>query len=596
MVQFRGHEEERDYREMDWTLLRRIWPFVRPYKLAFLLCLGSLLVSFGLEALRPYLLKLVLDGPVEEALSGKSVDEDAVWTLGAVFLFSTALSVGIGYFFTWTTTLNAQRIIRDVRGHLYRHLLRLSPRYFDRNPAGKLVTRVTSDVENLNELISTGVLQTLFDLLKIVGLLSLMFVIQWQLALFTLGTIPVVLGASLLFRKFARDSFRRVRGHQARLNGFAAEAVGGVTATRVFDQEGTVQAHFDELNEKTKSSWLRTVFHFALFFSIVDMVIHLMQVGLLWFGGNAILDGTMTWGVFVQFWIYLAMVTEPIKQLGEKYNVLQSAFASSERIFQIIDQPIDPVPAENPRQTTRGPATLRCENLHFAYTDKTPVLRDVSFEVPAGKTIAIVGPTGAGKSTVLSMLSRLQDPDSGRVSINGVDLRELDIARLRQRIAVVPQDVYLFAGTILENVRLFDESISEEQVAEALAAVGAREFVEEKLGGLDAEVKERGTTFSQGEKQLLSFARALATGPDVLVLDEATASVDTESELRIQRALRELLRDRTCVVVAHRLSTVRDADEILVMRDGEIVERGTHDSLLAANGLYRDMHNRAAAS
>jgi ATP-binding cassette subfamily B protein len=596
MVQFRGHEEERDYHEMDWTLLRRIWPFVRPYKLAFLFCLGSLLVSFGLEALRPYLLKLVLDGPVEQALSGKSVDEDAVWTLGAVFLFSTVLSVGIGYFYTWTTTLNAQRIIRDVRGHLYRHLLRLSPRYFDRNPAGKLVTRVTSDVENLNELISTGVLQTLFDLLKIVGLLSLMFVIQWQLALFTLGTIPVVLGASLLFRKFARDSFRRVRGHQARLNGFAAEAVGGVTATRVFGQEGTVQAHFDELNEKTKSSWLRTVFHFALFFSIVDMVIHLMQVGLLWFGGNAILDGTMTWGVFVQFWIYLAMVTEPIKQLGEKYNVLQSAFASSERIFQILDQPIDPVPAENPRQTTRGPAALRCENLHFAYTDKTPVLRDVSFEVPAGKTIAIVGPTGAGKSTVLSMLSRLQDPDSGRVSIDGVDLRELDIVGLRQRIAVVPQDVYLFAGTILENVRLFDESISEEQVAKALAAVGAREFVEEKLGGLDAEVKERGATFSQGEKQLLSFARALATGPDVLILDEATASIDTESELRIQRALRELLRDRTCVVVAHRLSTVRHADEILVMRDGEIVERGTHDSLLAANGLYRDMHNRAAAS
>jgi ABC-type multidrug transport system fused ATPase/permease subunit len=304
----------------------------------------------------------------------------------------------------------------------------------------------------------------------------------------------------------------------------------------------------------------------------------------------------MTWGVFVQFWIYLAMVTEPIKQLGEKYNVLQSAFASSERIFQILDQPIDPVPAENPRQTTRGPAALRCENLHFAYTDKTPVLRDVSFEVPAGKTIAIVGPTGAGKSTVLSMLSRLQDPDSGRVSIDGVDLRELDIVGLRQRIAVVPQDVYLFAGTILENVRLFDDSISEKQVAEALAAVGAREFVEEKLGGLDAEVKERGATFSQGEKQLLSFARALATGPDVLVLDEATASIDTESELRIQRALRELLRDRTCVIVAHRLSTVRDADEILVMRDGEIVERGTHDSLLAANGLYRDMHNRAAAS
>jgi ATP-binding cassette, subfamily B, multidrug efflux pump len=594
MVQFAGHEEERDYHEMDWKLLRRIWPFVRPYKLAFLLCLLSLFVSFGLEALRPYLLRLVIDGPVQDALENQPVDESHVWTLGSIFLASTFLSVGIGYFYSWTTTLNAQRVIRDVRSFLYRHLLSVSPRYFDRNPAGKLVTRVTSDVENLNELISTGVLQSIFDLLKIVGLLSLMFVIQWQIALFTLCSIPVVLGASLLFRKFARDSFRRVRGHQARMNGFAAEAVGGVTATRVFGQQATVQSHFAELNDRTKSSWLATVFHFALFFSIVDMVIHLTQAGLLWVGGTAILDGRMTTGEFAQFWIYLSMITEPIKQLGEKYNVLQSAFASSERIFQILDEPIDPSPPADPRIVSRGKAELRCANLQFAYEDGTPVLRDISFTVPAGKTIAIVGPTGAGKSTVLSMLSRLQDPDAGSASINGVDLRELDIAELRQRIAVVPQDVYLFAGTILENVRLFDDSITEARVREALETVGAWDFVAQRPDGLHAKVEERGATFSQGEKQLLSFARALATLPDVLILDEATASIDTESELRIQSALRRLLSDRTCVVVAHRLSTVRDADEILVMRHGAIVERGTHDALLAANGLYREMHNRAA--
>ena len=596
MVRFRGHEEEHEYHALDLTLLTRIWPFARPYRRAFVLCLVTLLISFGLEALRPYLLKLVIDGPVEQALQGQPVDHGAVWTLGTWFLVSTLLSIGIGYVYTWVSTLNAQRVIRDVRGELYRHLLQLSPRYFDKMPSGRLVTRVTTDVENLNELIATGVLQTLFDLLKIVGLLTLMFAVNWQLALFTLASIPVVLGASLLFRKYARNSFREVRGDQARLNGFAAEAVGGVTATRIFGRQATVQNHFDELNEKTKASWLKTVFHFSLFFSIVDMVIHFTQAGLLYVGGNAILSGTISVGVFAQFWIYLGMITEPIKQLGEKYNVLQSAFASSERIFQILDRPIDPVSPAEPRPTAGGPAELRGEGLRFRYRDDAPVLNGIDFVVPAGETVAIVGPTGAGKTTVLSMLSRMQDPDEGRILMDGVDLRELDLTELRRRIAVVPQDVFLFAGTILDNVRLFDEEIPESRVRDALETVGALEFVLAREGGLHAPVEERGATFSQGEKQLLSFARALAHDPDILILDEATASIDTASEVRIQDALRHLTLERTCVVVAHRLSTVRDADRILVMRAGEIVEHGTHDELLAAHGLYAEMLQRAVAS
>ena len=306
MVQFRGHAEDGDYHEMDWALLRRIWPFVRPYKWSFALCLLSLFVSFGLEALRPYLLKVALDGPVKQAMGDPTASDVSVWTLGGVFLASSFLSIGIGFFYTWTTTLNAQRVIRDVRATVYRHLLKVSPRYFDRTPTGKIVTRVTTDVENLNELISTGVLQTVFDLLKVFGLLTLMALVNWKMALYAFCAIPIILGASLLFRKFARDSFRKVRGDQARMNGFAAEAVGGVIATRVFGQEATVHAHFQELNDRTKRSWLRTVFHFALFFSIVDMVIHLSQAGLLWVGGSAFLDGSITFGEFAQFWIYLS--------------------------------------------------------------------------------------------------------------------------------------------------------------------------------------------------------------------------------------------------------------------------------------------------
>jgi ATP-binding cassette subfamily B multidrug efflux pump len=594
MSNFADHQVERDGHALDLQLARRIWPFLRPYRLAFGLCLLSLFLSFGLEVLRPYLIRLAVDGPA--AATDSKGDYSELWTISVWFLLSSLGSVGIGYFYTYSTSLNAQRVIRDVRNHIYKHLLQVSPRFFDRQPVGKLVTRITSDVENLNELIATGVLQTVFDLLKVFGMLAIMFVIDWRLASFLLAAIPVLVATSLFFRNYARDSFRQVRGTQARLNGFAGEAVGGISATRIFGQEDRVLARFDDLNDQTKKSWLRTVFHFSLFFSLVDLVIHLTQAGLVYFGGLLILDQGMSFGAFLQFWIYTSMLTEPIKQLGEKYNVLQAALASAERIFHILDEPISPVPASNPTPTPRGPTEIRCQNLHFSYKAEQPVLKGLDFTIPGGSRTAIVGPTGAGKSTVLSMLSRLQDPDQGQILIGGVDVRDLDIRDLRRRIAVVPQEVFLFQGSILDNVRLFDDSISEQRVTEALTTLGALDFVLARPGGLHATVQERGSTLSQGEKQLLSFARALASDPDILVLDEATASIDTQSELRIQKALVTLLRDRTCIVVAHRLSTVRDADQILVMQDGQITERGNHQQLMAGNGLYATMLHHAAGN
>ena len=596
MRRFQTHDEESEQHSMDLALLRRLWPFARPYRTAFGLCLLSLLVSFCLEAVRPYLLGLVIDGPIAQALRDDEVDYGVVWSLGTWFLLSTVLSVGIGYVYTWTTALNGQRVIRDVRTKVYRHLLQLSPRFFEHNPSGRLVTRVTTDVENLNELISTGVLQSIFDLLKVVGLFTVMFFIQWQLALLTFAAVPVLIVTSFVFRGWARRSFRKVRRDQAKLNGFTAEAIAGTTATRAFGQEETVQTHFDDLNTRTQRSWIQTVFHFALFFSIVDMVIHCTQVWLLYTGGSAILSGELTFGVFAQFWIYLSMITEPIKRLGEKYNVLQAAFASAERIFHILEQKIDPVAPADPRANGRGPATIESRDLHFEYKPGVPVLKGVSFAVAEGTVVAIVGPTGAGKSTILSMLSRLQDPDSGEILLDGIDVRELDLDGLRRRIAVVPQDVFLFAGSVLENVRLFDSTISEENVRQALAAVGALDFVLAREGGLEGKIEEGGATFSRGEQQLLSFARAVAADPDLLVLDEATASIDTDSEARIREGMAHLLQGRTCVVVAHRLSTVRDAAQILVMREGEIVERGTHQELLTASGTYAKMLSAAAAA
>jgi len=586
---FRGHDEEPEKGHLDLAVLRRLWPFVRPYRWAFVLCLASLFVSFGLEAVRPWLLREVIDGPVAQATREEAIALEPVYWLGVCFLISTLLSLGIGYGFAMTTTRNGQLVIRDVRNHLFRHSLHLSPRFFDKNPAGKLVTRVTSDVENLNELISTGVLHTIFDLLKICGLLSLMFWIDSRMALFTVAVLPVVFVVSVMFKRYARASFRAVRGAIGKQNGFVAEAVGGVSSTRMFGQEDVVQTHFDELNQTTKRSWLRAVFQFALFISLVDLCIHITQAGMLWLGGSLILDGELSYGVFFQFWMYFSMLTAPVKDLGEKYNVLQSAFASSERIFRILDEKEDPVEAPDAKDSPRGPATLAVENLTFAYKQGLDILHDVSLVARPGTTTAIVGATGAGKSTLMSMLSRLQDPNAGCVLLDGEDLRNLTVESLRQRIAVVPQDVFLFTGSILENVRLFDESISEARVIEALGMVGALEFVERLPEGIHSEVQERGATFSQGEKQLLSFARALATGPDVLILDEATASIDSESEAKIQKALKLVLRDRTCLVVAHRLSTVRNADQILVMEGGRIVEQGSHQELMQQNGRYAHM-------
>jgi ABC-type multidrug transport system fused ATPase/permease subunit len=501
----------------------------------------------------------------------------------------------LGYAYAMLTTRTGQAVIRDVRAALFAHLLVLDPGFFERNPAGKLVTRVTSDVENLNELIATGVLQSLFDLLKIGGVLAVLFLVDPGLAWFTVLSTPFVIVISLVFRKYARDAYRSVRARLAKQNAFTAEAIGGVRTTRLFEREPWVDQTYAELNESTRQAWGRTVLQFALFFSLVDLAIHCTQVGLVWIGGTRILAGVLSVGVFVQFWLYFGKISEPIRELGEKYNVLQSAFASAERIFKILDTEPRVIDAPGARKSPRGPARLALAGVGFAYVPGRPVLRDVDLVVAPGQTVALVGPTGAGKSTVLSLLSRLRDPDAGRVTLDGVDLRELTLESLRARIAVVPQDVFLFTGTIRDNVRLFDESIDDARVQQAIEAVGAQTLVARLEGGLDAHVDERGATFSQGERQLLSFARALAFDPDVLVLDEATANVDSENEARIQRALRVLLRDRTAVVVAHRLSTVRDAHRIVVLKQGRVAESGTHAELMAHAGVYRRMVEHAAA-
>ncbi len=420
-------------------------------------------------------------------------------------------------------------------------------------------------------------------------MLAALFFLDVELALFTLSATPVVVVLSMLFRARAQRAYRAVRQRLARQNAYTAEAIAGIRTTRALLREDEVQRRYAAHNDATSRAWRETVHHFSLFFALVDFALRATSIGLLWFGGQAVLAGQAEPGMFLQFWLYFGMLTAPIKELGEKYNVLQSAFASAERIFAILDVRPFPPPGTVRREPPPGPLAVEFRDVTFAYGDGPPALRKVSFAAARGTTLAVVGPTGAGKSTLLGLVSRLRDVDAGAVLVGGIDVRDWDPAALRRRVAVVAQDLFLFTGTVLDNLRLFDPSVSEERVWRALETVGAAEFVRTLPGGLRAPVEERGASFSQGQRQLLAFARALDVDPDVLVLDEATASIDSAAEQQLQRALAQATRERTALVVAHRLSTVRDSGEILVLERGAVQERGTHAELLRADGAYAAM-------
>ncbi|MCB9883299.1 MAG: ABC transporter ATP-binding protein [Planctomycetes bacterium] len=579
---------------LDPRLLRRLLEFAKPHKALFLSSFAVLLLGFLLELLGPFVIRMAIDGPIQMGIEERITAGDARWQLGTYVLGFLAIVLTLGFVRYGEITLmtrTGQATILDIRRRLYRHLQKQPLAFYDRNAVGKLVTRTTSDVEALNELFTSGVVTLLRDLLKIVGILAILFAIHAKLALISLAFAPVLIGVSMVFRTKARESYREVRGKLSRLNAYLTEAIGGVRIAQLFGREEKVKRRFRDHTASYFVANIRTIFFFAVFFPALDLVIYTMESGVFAAGASGLHAATLTKGELLQFWIYLEMLVQPIRELGEKYNILQAAMASSERIFNVLDEkPQLRAPAEVKAPSERA-GRIVFDRVSFAYTPEAPVLRNVSFTVEPGQTVAVVGATGAGKSTIISLLMRYYDVDTGSVSVDGVDVRHQDLGDLRKSVGLVSQDVLLFTGTIAENVSLHRTHVTEEDVRRAAETVCANRFIERLSGGYDARVAERGATFSTGERQLIAFARALAGQPRIIVLDEATAHVDTQTEAWIQEGITHLLEDRTAIVIAHRLSTVRAADKILVLHHGEVREQGTHPELMALGGIYSRLYS-----
>ncbi len=569
----------------DARLLRRLLVYLRPYRGLTALAVLLLLAGAGLALVGPALTQRALDVAIPAR------DTGLLGTLAAVFLAALVLEFVVEYGQTLLTTYLGQRVMYDLRMQIFAHLQRLSISYFDRNPVGRLMTRVTSDVETLNELFSSGVVTVFGDVFTLLAIMTMMLWIDWRLALVTFAVIPLVWLTARIFRRRVRQAFGDIRVRLARLNAYLQERLSGMRVVQLFGREADSAARFAQLNQEHLEAHRRSITIYAVFFPVVEVLTAVAMALLLYYGGLRAIGGTITVGVLAAFIQLTRRFFQPLQDLSEKFNLLQSAMASSERVFALLDQPVSVLEPANPvrlPQPVRG--EVRFEGVWFRYSPEGPwVLRDVSFTASPGQTIALVGHTGAGKTTIVNLLLRFYDPDRGRILIDGVDIRQLSTSDLRSLIGFVQQDLFLFAGNIQHNLTL-DAPIPPEAARQAARRVGADRFIERLPAGYDHRLGERGRSLSVGERQLLSFARALALDPTILVLDEATSSVDAQAEGQIQAAIAELMTGRTSLVVAHRLSTILHADEILVLQHGEIRERGSHRGLLAQRGLYERLY------
>ena len=579
----------------DRRLAGRLLEYLKPYRKQVALSVVLLAALSIVEVAGPYLTKVAIDTYVKptEGAGASALPSDAgrgLLLLGVAYVAVLAIAFGLRYVQTYVMSMVGQRAMQDLRLSIFRHLGTLSPSYFDTRPVGRILTRVTQDVAVLNELFAQGVVAVIGDIFMLVGIIGAMIWLDWKLALVTLTTVPLLMIATAVFRAKVRVSYRRVRTRLARLNGFLQEHLQGLDVLKYFNAEAKETKKFDQANRDHYIAHLQNMFHYAVFFPTVELIGAIGLGLIIWYGGMGVLEGAVTFGVVVAFIQYVERFYQPVRDLSEKYNVFQSAMVASERIFELLDTRSDVPEPASPRALGRLKGDVEFDHVSFAYKDDEYVLRDVSFRVRPGEKVAIVGATGAGKTTIANLLTRFYEFQKGTIRVDGADIRDIEGRALRRQIGLVLQDVFLFAGSVRDNIAFGARNGSGDAVDRALAEVGGGRLRSRLPNGLEEDVGERGGYFSMGERQILAFARALHYDPSILILDEATSSVDIETERVIQEALRRLLKGRTSLVIAHRLSTILDADRILVLHKGELREQGTHAELLARKGIYARLY------
>lgn len=584
------HEEEAIGKTYDFQVARRLLRYLKPYVRALVPALGLTLLLNLLGIMHPMFTKWAIDWYIIPAQGDLSYLAGLKW-LALAFLGVKLVQFLFSYFQEVLLNSVGQRVMYDLRSELYAKLQRQEVAYYDRNPVGRIMTRLTSDVDALNELFTSGIIDLLGDIVMIFAIVGMMLWMDWQLTLVTLITVPLLALATSWFRKGARRGYDLVRTRIARINAFLQEHISGAQTVQIFGAEKKVVKQFHEINHDYRNANVETIFYYAVFFPLVDLIGAIGVAVIIWYGGWRVMGNTpehtaLTIGALVAFIQYSYALFQPIRDISDKYNVLQAAVVASHRIFKTLDLPVAVTTPENPRRTGRAVGRIEFQNVWFAYKDKNWVLEDVSFTIESGQSVALVGHTGSGKTTITNLLMRFYDVQRGRILLDGVDVREWDLQALRENFAVVLQDVFLFSGTVESNIRLGHTGVTDERVRWAAGEVHADRFIARLHEGFKTEVRERGAGLSVGQKQLISFARALAFDPALLILDEATSSIDTETEQLIQRAIERVMRNRTSLVVAHRLSTIQRADRIIVLHHGGIREQGSHQELLAQRGLY----------
>jgi len=579
-----NEQEEVLGKAYDARLMKRLIKYLKPYKywviLAILLTIGVAMLS----TVRPYLTKIAVDNYI--------VNKDPAGLKNIILiLLATLIFQGLlQYTMTYLTQWIGQKTIYDLRMELFEHIQKLSMSFFDKNPVGRLVTRLTNDIEVLNEMFSSGIVMVFADIFIIGGILFFMFSLSWQLTLIALSVVIPLIYATVIFRKKVRTAFRDVRFFLAKMNSFLQEHISGILVVKIFSKEERTNEEFKKINYDHTTANKRSVLYYSVFFPVVELIGAVSGALIIWYGGGKVVEGVLTIGVLISFIQYSEMFFRPIRDLSEKYNIMQTAMASSERIFRLLDRKAIIRDPENPAEFNNCRGKIDFKNIWFAYVKEDYVLKDISFSIKQGEKVAFVGATGAGKSSIMNLLCRFYDAQKGEITIDGTNIRDIRQSDLRRNIGLVVQDIFLFSDSIGNNISLNNSEISQEKIKQAAEIIGIDNFIEKLPLAYGQNVKERGVTLSQGERQLITFARALAYDPKILILDEATSSVDTHSEILIQNAIDKLMQNRTSIIIAHRLSTIQKCDKIIVMHKGEIRETGTHQQLLEMGGIYSKLY------